>query len=198
MRTSTIILAAAMLLLFAASAPAQKSEDLDSSIYQVPELPPIDSELRVAVGDDMPEFELETIEGGMVRLSDYVGDKHLVLSFVPAAWTPVCTGQWPGYNILQDTFEKLGADLVGISVDNTPSQFAWVTQMGGLWFTVASDFWPHGELSSKLGILRTDGTSERALFVVDREGVIRYIDVHDINTRPDLGELLQALEELQE
>jgi peroxiredoxin len=198
MRISTILLAAAALLFLAGPAAAQKSDELDSSIYQVPELEPIDSELKVAVGDEMPDFELETIEGGMVRLSDFTGDKHLVLSFVPAAWTPVCTGQWPGYNILEDTFEGLGATLVGISVDNTPSQFAWVTQMGGLWFTVASDFWPHGELSSRLGILRTDGTSERALFVVDREGIIRYIDVHDINSRPDLGNLLDALEDLQE
>jgi len=62
-----------------------------------------------------------------------------------------------------------------------------------VWFKVASDFWPHGALSSRLGVLRSEGVPERALFVIDKTGVIRFIDVHDINTRPDLGALAQAM-----
>ena len=58
------------------------------------------------------------------------------------------------------------------------------------------DFWPHGGLAQKLGILRTDGTTERALFLVDKKGVIRFIDVHDINSRPDLGPLVKAMEQV--
>lgn len=61
---------------------------------------------------------------------------------------------------------------------------------------MASDFWPHGGLAQKLGILRTDGTTERALFLVDKKGVIRFIDVHDINSRPDLGPLVKAMEQV--
>lgn len=165
-----------------------------ADIYPVGQLPPTDSHLAVAVGDRMPDFDLPTVGGGRVRLSDYLGRKTLVLTFVPAAWTPVCSGQWPGYNIAEDVFQANDAALVGISADNIPTLYAWTRQMGSLWFPVASDFWPHGGLAQKLGILRRDGTIERALFVVDKKGVIRFIDVHDINTRPDLGDLIKAME----
>ncbi len=184
-----------VLILAAGAAAAQETENQEfaESIYQVGELEPIDSELQVAVGDPMPDFDLPTIYGERVRLQDFKGKQNLVLSFIPAAWTPVCSGQWPGYNIAEDIFAMYDAALVGVSTDNTPSQYAWVTQMGGLWFPVASDFWPHGELSKKLGILRSEGVSERALFLVDKKGIIRYIDVHDINSRPDFSKLMEAM-----
>jgi len=69
--------------------------------------------------------------------------------------------------------------------------------MGKLWFHVLSDFWPHGAVTDKFGVLRSDGTSERALFVIDKKGIIRYIDVHDINKRPQLEVLVKELEKLQ-
>ena len=86
--------------------------------------------------------------------------------------------------------------LLGITVDNAPTLFAWTQQMGELWFEVLSDFWPHGATADRYGVLRTDGTSERALFVIDKKGIIRYIDVHDINQRPDFGVLMKELEKL--
>ena len=88
--------------------------------------------------------------------------KNVVISFVPAAWTPVCSDQWPGYNIAKDLFEENDAVLLGITVDNIPTLFAWTQEMGGLWFPVLSDFWPHGAVAKKYGVLRSDGTSERA------------------------------------
>ncbi|MEF3698471.1 peroxiredoxin [Desulfolutivibrio sp.] len=192
-----IILTALPLLAVVGFSPAAWAEEtaaFTESLFQVPgALTPVDSVLAVKVGDPMPDFDLPTIDGGRVRLSDFVGKKKLVLSFIPAAWTPVCSGQWPGYNIARELFAAANAELVGVSVDNTPSQHAWVTQMGGLWFPVASDFWPHGGLSGRLGILRPEGVAERALFIIDEKGIIRYIDVHDINTRPDLGALITAL-----
>ncbi|MFZ5426822.1 MAG: peroxiredoxin [Thermodesulfobacteriota bacterium] len=166
-------------------------------IYQTGELKPVDSELKVKPGDKAPDFDLPGIDGKRVKLSDYLGKKNVVLSFVPAAWTPVCSGQWPGYNLAKEVFEGAGAVLIGISCDNVPSLFAWVGEMGGVWFPVASDFWPHGRLAAKLGILRSEGVSERALFVIDKEGVIRFIDVTDINKRPDLGELAAELGKLK-
>ncbi|MDQ7831550.1 MAG: peroxiredoxin [Desulfovibrionaceae bacterium] len=192
-----ILLAALPLMVvigFSPTARAEEAPAFTDSLFQAPEpLKSVDSVLAVKVGDPMPDFDLPTIDGGRVRLSDFVGKKKLVLSFVPAAWTPVCSGQWPGYNIARELFAAENAELVGISVDNVPSLHAWVTQMGGLWFPVASDFWPHGGLTGKLGILRPEGVAERALFIVDEKGIIRYIDVHDINSRPDLGVLLTAL-----
>ena len=69
--------------------------------------------------------------------------------------------------------------------------------MGNLWFPVLSDFWPHGKVAAMYGVLRSDGVSERALFVIDKKGIIRYIDVHDINERPPLESLVKELEKLK-
>ena len=119
-----------------------------------------------------------------------------MISFVPAAWTPVCSDQWPGYNIAKRIFDQADAVLLGISVDNIPTLYAWTNQMGKLWFHVLSDFWPHGGVADRYGVLRSDGVSERALFVIDKNGIIRYLYVSDINARPDLKDLATELEKL--
>jgi peroxiredoxin (alkyl hydroperoxide reductase subunit C) len=169
----------------------------DSSIYNAGQLKPIDSSLKAKVGDSAPDFTLPDLSGGSVTLSEYIGKKNVVVSFVPAAWTPVCSQQWPGYNIAKDIFEQYDTILLGISVDNVPTLYAWTQQMGQLWFPVLSDFWPHGAVAAKYGVLRNDGTSERALFVIDKKGIIRYIDVHDINAMPRLEDLAKELAKLE-
>jgi peroxiredoxin len=63
---------------------------------------------------------------------------------------------------------------------------------------VLSDFWPHGEVAGKYGVLRSNGVSERAIFVIDRQGIIRYIDVHDINERPKMEILMAELDKLNQ
>jgi peroxiredoxin (alkyl hydroperoxide reductase subunit C) len=69
--------------------------------------------------------------------------------------------------------------------------------MGDLWFPVLSDFWPHGKVAETYGVLRSSGTTERAIFIIDRKGIIRYIDVHDINKRPPLETIMGELEKLK-
>ncbi len=174
------------------------STPADSSIYDPGNLKPMDTSTSLKVGDIAPGFSLPTISGGAVSLDQFRNKKNVVLSFVPAAWTPVCSQQWPGYNIAGNLFEKLDAVVIGISVDNIPTLHAWTQEMGNLWFPVASDFWPHGLVAQKYGVLRSDGVSERALFLIDKKGVIRYIDVHDINKMPKLEDLIKALEKLQQ
>lgn len=166
-------------------------------VHDPGQLKPRDSVQRLRVGDKAPDFSLRSLDGDVVRLSDFRGKKNVVLSFVPAAFTPVCSDQWPGYNLARPLFEERGAVLLGVTTDNRPSQQAWVQEMGGLWFPVLSDFWPHGGVAASYGVLRGDGMAERALFVIDRQGVIRFIDVHDINTRPELGALMRALDQLR-
>ncbi|MCF8144609.1 MAG: peroxiredoxin [Deltaproteobacteria bacterium] len=173
-----------------------RSDAFKENIYDPGPLKPNDSALKVRVGEQAPEFSLPAVSGEQVSLSQFRGKKNVVISFVPAAWTPVCSDQWPGYNIVEDLFEQHDAVLIGITVDNIPSLFAWTRQMGKLWFPVLSDFWPHGAVADRYGVLRSDGMSERALFVIDREGVIQYIDVHDINQRPRLEILIGELEKL--
>jgi len=172
------------------------SDAFKENIYEMGTLKPIDSVLKVKVRDRAPDFTLSAVSGENVSLSQYRGKRNAVLSFVPAAWTSVCSDQWPGYNIAKDIFDENDAMLLGISVDNIPTLFAWTNQMGKLWFPVLSDFWPHGAVVKKYGVLRSNGVSERALFVIDKKGMIRYIDVHDINKRPPLEDLVNALEKL--
>ena len=172
------------------------SEAFKGNIYQTGKLKPTDSVLRVKVGDRAPDFTLPAVSGGEVTLSQYRGKKHVVISFVPAAWTPVCSDQWPGYAIVRDLFDQNNAVLLGITVDNIPTLFAWTNQMGKLWFPVLSDFWPHGKVADTFGVLRSDGTAERAIIIIDKGGIIRYIDVHDINRRPFLESIVEELEKL--
>lgn len=172
------------------------SEAFKSNIYNPGQLKPIDSMLKIKIGEKAPDFTLPAVSGKEISLHQFKGTKHVVISFVPAAWTPVCSDQWPGYNIVKDIFEQHNAILIGITVDNIPTLYAWTNQMGDLWFNVLSDFWPHGEVANRFGVLRSDGVSERALFVIDKEGIIRYAHVSDINKRPDLQDLIKELEKL--
>jgi len=173
------------------------SDAFKNNIYNPGLLKPTDSVLKVKVGDSAPDFSLPAVYGGRISLGQYRGKKNVVISFVPAAWTPVCSDQWPGYNIVKDIFDKNNAILLGITVDNIPTLFAWTNQMGKLWFPVLSDFWHHGAVADRSGVLRSDGVSERAIFVIDREGIIRYIGVGDINKRPRLEILVKELARLE-
>lgn len=184
-------------LLFFYTTVFAASEQFKENIFQPGNLKPIDSKSNLKIGDRAPDFTLPSISGEPVSLSSFSGKKNVVISFVPAAWTPVCSDQWPGYNVVRSMFEEKDAVLIGITVDNLPTLFAWVNEMGGVWFPVLSDFWPHGKVAEKFGVLRSDGVTERALFVVDTGGIIRYIDIHDINVRPKLEELMSALDKLK-
>ncbi|MDM8524448.1 peroxiredoxin [Desulfococcaceae bacterium HSG8] len=174
------------------------SEVFKNNIYNPGNLKPVDSVLKVKVGEPAPDFTLPSISGEKVSLSSFKGKKNVVLSFVPAAWTPVCSDQWPGYNIVKEIFDENDAILLGITVDNIPTLFAWTNLMGEkLWFPVLSDFWPHGAVASHYGVLRSEGISERALFIINKNGVISYIKVADINKRPKLESIVSELEKLR-
>jgi len=173
-----------------------RSAAFKDNIYNSGQLKPVDSALRVRVGEPAPDFTLPAITGERITLSRFKGSKNVVLSFVPAAWTPVCSDQWPGYNIVKDLFDARDAVLLGITVDNIPTLFAWTNQMGELWFPVLSDFWPHGAVADTYGVLRSDGTAERAIFIIDKDGIIRSILVGDINKRPPLEDLIKELDKL--
>ncbi len=87
----------------------------------------------------------------------------------------------------------LNTQVLGISVDHIPCLKAWARSLGNISYPLLSDFWPHGEVARCYGVLRKDGKTERAIFVIDREGIIRYIDIHDIDIQPDNEELRRVL-----
>jgi len=191
-----ICITAGLFMLFLITPAIGASAAYKDNIYNPGQLKPIDSQLRVKVGEPAPDFTLPSVTGEKLTLSRFKGEKNVVISFVPAAWTPVCSDQWPGYNIVKDMFDENDAVLLGITVDNIPTLYAWTKQMGKLWFPVLSDFWPHGAVADRYGVLRSDGVSERALIFIDKKGIIRDIQVNDINKRPDLERCAINLEKM--
>lgn len=200
MNTTVIVARVALLAILSLSclALSAAAEELAEVIYDPGHLKPVDSKLVVQVGQRAPDFKLKAVRGERVSLKSFRGKKNVMISFVPAAFTPVCSAQWPGYDLVQDLFESHDTVLIGITTDNIPSLHAWIQEMGGLNFEVLSDFHPHGEVARKFGVLRSDGTTERALFLIDKKGVIRWIDVHDINRRPPLEDLVEAMKALSD
>ena len=150
--------------------------------------------MALKAGDDAPDFELRSHRGGTVRLSDFRGKKNVVLAFHPLAFTPVCATQMSGYQADATRLEQAGAIVLGISIDAQPAKTAWAETLGGISFDLLSDFHPHGEVAQKYGVFRPkEGFSERALFVVGKDGRIKWSKVYDIPQQPDNAELLAAL-----
>lgn len=94
-------------------------------------------------------------------------------------------------------FEALDAQVLGISVDSVPSHKAWIEKLGGLNYPLLSDFYPHGSIAQCYGVLRGEGYCERAIFIVDKKGIIRYAEVYDIGKKPPNDILLRELEKIQ-
>ena len=148
------------------------------------------------VGTEAPEFALPDASGQVVRLSDYRG-KPVVLVFYPLDWSPGCSQQLDLYQSELDEFEKRGAQLLAISVDSVYSHGAWAA-VRGIEFPLLADFHPKGEVARRYGVYRgAEGFSERALYVVDGEGMIRYAHVSpQLHHVPDIYELFAALDAL--
>ena len=149
------------------------------------------------VGDKAPDFTLADQNDERITLSSYRGKKHVVLVFHPLAFTSICSVQMPGYDKERQTFEGLEAQVLGVSVDSVPAHKAWADSLGGIDYPLLADFHPHGEVAKKYGILRSEGFSERATFVIDKVGIVRHIDVHEINAVPDNGKLIAILRSLK-
>jgi alkyl hydroperoxide reductase subunit AhpC len=108
----------------------------------------------------------------------------------------------PSYEDDLPRFEEFDTQVLGISVDSVASHDAWQKSIGGISYPLCSDFYPHGEVAEKYGVLRKNpdepayGAAERALFLIDKEGIVRYIDVHPIGDQPDNEELFDVLRKL--
>lgn len=155
----------------------------------------IGDHMKLNIGQPAPNFSLPATGEQTITLKDYLG-KNIVLAFFPRAWTPVCSHQIPALNADLDTFTQMNTQVFALSIDHLPSLKAWLESLGGIRFPILSDFWPHGEVAQKYGVLRSEGYSERAVFIIDREGIIRYIDVHDIEDQPDNIDILKVIQQI--
>lgn len=103
----------------------------------------------------------------------------------------------PAYEADLDRFREYDAQVLGISVDSVPCNIAWAKSLGGISYDLLSDFHPKGAVAKAFGAYReNDGISERALFIVDKEGKFAYVDIHDIGDQPDNEELFDVLRKL--
>ena len=104
----------------------------------------------------------------------------------------------PGYEAEMADFERYDAQVVGISIDSIPSHIAFAKSLGGIHsYPLLADFHPKGEVARKYGVYKEDkGICERAIIIVDKKGIIRYIDVHEISEVPENAQLLEVLREL--
>lgn len=150
----------------------------------------------LAVGQKAPDFKLRTTPDELVALSDFLG-RRIVLVFYPADWSPVCGDQLALYNELHDEWKKLDAQVLGISVDNTWCHIAYAKDRH-LHFPLLSDFEPKGAVSRLFGAyVQPEGVSARALFVLDRNGVIAWSYDAPLGINPGADGILDALEALQ-
>lgn len=149
----------------------------------------------LAPGTKAPDFTLPVVPGQTVSLRELRG-KPVILAFYPADWSPTCGDQIGVYNEILPEFQKLGAELLGISVDGPWSHKAY-TETRNLHFKLLSDFEPKGEVAKKYGAYRAaDGFSERALFVIDKDGIITWSYLSPIRVNPGADGILEALESL--
>lgn len=103
----------------------------------------------------------------------------------------------PSYEADLSRFESNDAQVVGISIDSPHCNRAWAASIGGISYPLLSDFYPHGAVAEKYGVLRKEGMAERAVFIIDKAGVVRYIDVHDIREQPDEEQIFEELSKLK-
>jgi len=149
----------------------------------------------LAPGTAAPEFVLRSTPDQSVSLSDFRG-RPVVLAFYPADWSPVCGDQMSLYNEILEEFTRFDAVVIGVSVDGIWCHLAFAAERK-LHFPLLADFEPKGDVARRFGVYReADGTSERALFVIDGDGIVRWSYVSPVGVNPGADGILRALENL--
>jgi peroxiredoxin len=149
----------------------------------------------LAPGADAPDFHLRSTPDQTVSLDEFRG-QPVILAFYPEDWSPVCSDQLALYQELLPEFQRFGAELMGISVDSAWSHLAFAKDRN-LHFPLLADFEPKGEVARAYQVYRADdGTSERALYVIDAQGIVRWSFVSPVGVNPGADGILRALEDL--
>jgi peroxiredoxin len=146
-------------------------------------------------GTQAPDFSLPVTPDQKLSLSELRG-KPVILAFYPADWSPVCGDQMALYNEVLDEFQQHGAEILGISVDGAWCHAAF-SKDRKLRFPLLADFEPKGAVAKTYGVYHDDwGITERALFVIDKDGIIRWSYQSPIGVNPGADGILEALEAL--
>lgn len=139
--------------------------------------------MAIATGDRAPDFDLAETYHERVRLSDFLGRSNVLLVFHPLAFTDICSEEAQDLQENLEQFRQADTEVVLVACEPTATRQAWKEQLG-LTYTVASDFWPHGEAARAYGVFdETTGTPVRGTFLIDRTGTVIWSLVRDIDTR---------------
>ena len=158
--------------------------------------PAYDAAMVLKAGTQAPDFSLHSTPDQAVSLREFRGNP-VVLVFYPADWSPVCGDQLTIYNELESEWRRHRATLLGLSVDGVWCHLAYA-KARKLRFALLSDFEPKGAVAASYGAYRkSEGVAERALFVLDGEGVIRWSHLSPIGVNPGADGILDALEQLE-
>ncbi|MEU1401973.1 peroxiredoxin [Streptomyces sp. NPDC005728] len=152
--------------------------------------------MAIQVGDKAPDFELKDNHGRTVKLSDFRGEKNVVLLFYPFAFTGVCTGELCELRDNLPKFADRDTQLLAVSNDSIHTLRVFAEQEG-LEYPLVSDFWPHGNVSRAYGVFDEDkGCAVRGTFIIDKEGVVRWTVVNGLPDARDLDDYVKALDTL--
>ena len=151
----------------------------------------------LSIGDKAPDFTLPAHSGKPVTLSSYERDKNVVLSFHIFSFTGGWTHQVSSFRVHNTAFEEVDTQVLGISCDSKPAQSAFSGSLGGIPYPVLSDFYPHGQVSESYGVFDSNrGTPQRAIIVIDKEGIIRFSKTYDAATDLNPTDILDAIKSL--
>jgi len=146
-------------------------------------------------GAAAPDFELLSTPNQTVSIVDFKG-RPVILAFYPEDWSPVCSDQMALYQEVLPEFQRFDAELMGISVDGVWCHLAFAKDRN-LHFPLLADFEPKGEVARTYQVYRAkEGTSERALYVIDADGIVRWSYVSPVGVNPGADGILRALESL--
>lgn len=147
-------------------------------------------------GDDAPDFTLAATDGAKYTLSQFRGQKNVVLAFFPFAFSGTCSAQMPSYQAELERFNGYDTQVLGVSMDGMYSLKHWAGELG-LTYPLLSDFYPQGKVADLYGVRHAAGMPERALIVIDKQGKIAWIHVHrptgEAPNNEDLFEVLRKL-----
>jgi peroxiredoxin len=150
----------------------------------------------LAPGTRAPDFELSSTPDQTVSLAEFRG-RPVILAFYPEDWSPVCSDQMALYQAVLPEFRKFDAELFGISVDGVWCHLAFARDRN-LHFPLLADFEPKGEVARAYQVYRAkEGTSERALYVIDADGIVRWSYVSPVGINPGADGILRALESME-
>lgn len=152
--------------------------------------------MTVEVGQEAPDFELPDSEGGKTKLSSYRGQKNVLLVFYPLAFSPICTDEFCALRDINTDLQNVDTEVIGVSVDSRWTLRAW-KEFEHFSNKFVADFWPHGAVGKAYGVFNEErGTTIRGTFLVDKEGIIRWLEVNPASEMRDQASWRKAIADL--